>query len=131
MYIITNPSIIHCCGLTPHLNNFQVLLAPLCRQARHAAELLGLRVGVVVHGGPGAADELARVQRARHSLDLQGFPEWAAVAGGIYYHGLGARVDLRLHHGDLQDVRHGRLLARGAAARLRNQFGGGLAAAEH
>lgn len=83
-----------------YLDDFQVFLAPLRREALQAAELLRLRVGVM-HGGPGAADELARVQRAGHGLDLQSFPQRAAIAGGIHHHGLRAWIDLRLHHGDL------------------------------
>lgn len=115
--------------LISHLDDLQVFFAPLCCEALHAAERLGLCVGMM-HGGPRAADELARVQRARHGLDLQGFPQRAAVAGRIHHHGLRARIDLRLHHGDLQDVRHRGLVPRGPGAGLGDQFGGGLAAAE-
>lgn len=111
-----------------YLNDFHVFLAPLRCEALHAAELR-LRVGVM-HGGPGAADELARVQRARHGLDRQSFPQGATIARGIHHHGLRARIDLGLHHGDLQDVGHRGLLARRSGAGLWDQFGGGLPAAE-
>lgn len=81
-----------------HLDNFYVLFAPLHREARDAAELLRL---CVMDGGPGAADELARVQGPRNRLHLQSFPQRAAVAGGVHHHGLNAGVYLRFHHGDL------------------------------
>ena len=115
---------------TSHLDDLQVGLAPLCGEARHAAELLRLGVGVM-HGPPGAADELTRVQRAGHGLHRQGFTQGAAVAGGVHHHGLRARVDLRLHHGDLQDVGHRGFGPRGPGAGLGDQLGRGLCAAEH
>lgn len=40
------------------LNDLQIFFAPLCCEALHAAELLGLSVGMM-HRGPRAADELA------------------------------------------------------------------------
>lgn len=107
-----------------HLDDLQLVFAAL-----HAAERAALGVGVM-DGDPGAADELPRVQRPRHGLDLQRLPQGATVAGGVHHHGLGAGVDLRLHHGDLQDVRDGRLLPRGPRAGLGQQLGGGLGAAE-
>lgn len=83
-----------------------------------------------MHWGPRAADELSRVQAAGCGLHLQGLPQGPAVAGRVHHHGLGAGVDLRLHHGDLQDVRHGRLVLRGARAGLGDHLGCRLAAAE-
>lgn len=88
-----------------HLDDLQVVFAALCRQPLDTAELSALCVGVV-HGHPGAADELSGVQRSRHGLDVQRLGQRVAVAGGVHHHGLGARVDLRFHHGDFQDVRH-------------------------
>ena len=123
---ITRRNIKYKCAVC-YLNDLHVLLAPLGCQARHAAELLVL---CVVDGGSWAADELSWVQRPRHGLDLQALPQRTTVTGWVHHHGLGARVDLRLHHGDLQDVRHRRLLTWWPRARLGDQLGGGLAAAE-
>lgn len=112
-----------------HLNDLRVFFAPLCGDALHTAKLLGLCVGEM-HRGPRAADELRRVQGAGRGLHLQGLRQGPAVAGRVHHHGLGAGVDLCLHHGDLQDVRHGGLVLRGARAGLGDQLGCGLAAAE-
>lgn len=114
---------------SPHLDDLQVIFAALCRQPLNTAELPTLCMGVM-HGHPGAADELSRVQRPRHGLDVQRLPQRVAVAGGVHHHGLGARVDLCLHHRDFQDVRHWRLLSRRPGARLGDQLGGGLCAVE-
>lgn len=62
----------------------------------------------------------------------RGFGQRAAVAGRVHHHGLGAGVDLRLHHGDLQDVGDGRFLRRrSAGAGLRLELDRRLAAAGH
>lgn len=113
-------------GGCSHLDDLQVLFAALCCQALHTAELAARCVRVM----DGAADELSRVQRPRHSLDLQRLPQRVAVAGGVHHHGLGAGVDFCFHHGDFQDVRHRRLLSGRPGARLGEQLGGGLCAAE-
>lgn len=113
-----------------HLDDLQVVFTALCRQPLDTTELSALCVGVM-HGHPGAADELSRVQRPRHGLDVQRLGQRLAVAGGVHHHGLGARVDLCFHHGDFQDVRHRGLLSWRPRAGLWDQLGGGLCAAEH
>lgn len=112
-----------------YLDDVQVLFAPLCCKALHAAVLLALCVGMM-HGAPRATDELARIQRAWHRLDLQGFPQRAAVTGRVHHHGFCTWVNLRLHHGDLQDVWHWLLIPWGPWAGFWDELGSCFTTAE-